>query len=65
MVFYVVKCRQGDDASIARRDTAAEALRVVEQASGQGWTIAEVTRGRLVIDEAALRRDAELEMVAA
>ena len=65
MVFYVVKCRQGDDASIARRASAADALRVIEQASGQGWTLAEITRERLVIDEAALRLDAEREVVGA
>ncbi len=65
MVFYVVKCRQGDDASIARRASAAEALRVIEQASGQGWTLAEITRDRRVINEAALRLAAELETVAA
>ena len=65
MVFYVVKCRQGDDASIARRASAAEALRVIKQASGQGWTLAEITRDRRVIDEAALRLDAERETVGA
>ena len=65
MVFYVVKCRQGDDASIARRPSAAEALRVIEQALGQGWAVAEITRERLVIDEAALRQDAERETVGA
>ena len=65
MVFYVVKCRQGGDTSIARRDTAAEALRVIEQASGQGWAIAEIMRERLVIDVAALRLDAERELIVA
>ncbi len=65
MIFYVVKCRQGDDASIARRASAAEALRVIEQASERGWTLAEITRDRRVIDEAALRQDAEREMVEA
>ncbi len=65
MIHYVVKCRQGDDTSIARRASAAEALRVIEQASGQGWSLAEITRERLVIDEAALRQDAEREMVGA
>ncbi len=53
MIYYIVKCRQGDDDSIARRASAAEALQVIEQASGQGWTLAEITRERLVIDEAA------------
>ncbi len=65
MIFYVVKCRQGDDASIARRASAAEALRVIERASGQGWTLAEITRDRRVIDEAALRQDAERETAGA
>ena len=65
MVCYVVKCRQGDDASIVRRASAAEALRVMETASMQGWTVAEITRGRLVIDEAVLREDAERERVGA
>ncbi len=65
MIFYVIKCHQGDDASIARRSSAADALRVIEQASGQGWTLAEIRRDRLVIDEAALRHDAEREMVGA
>ena len=65
MVCYVVKCRQGDDASIVRRASAAEALRVMETASRQGWTVAEITRGRLVIDEAVLREDAERETVGA
>ena len=65
MVFYVVKCRQGGDASIARRASAAEALHVIEQASGQGWMVAEITRDRRVIDETTLRQDAEREMVGA
>ena len=65
MIHYVVKCSQGGDASIARRTSAAEALRVIEQASGQGWTLAEIRRERLVIDEAALRQHAEREMVGA
>ena len=65
MVLYVIKCRQGDDASIARRASAAEALRAIEQASGQGWTLAEITRDRRIIGEAVLREDAEREMVGA
>ena len=65
MIHYVVKCRQGDDASIARRASAAEAIWLIEQASRQGWTLAEITRERLAIDEAALRQDAEREMVGA
>ena len=65
MIHYVVKCRQGNDASIARRPSAAEALRVMETASMQGWTVAEITRDRMVIDEASLRQAAEREMVAA
>lgn len=65
MIHYVVKCRQGDDASIARRASAAEAVRVIEQASGRGWTLAEITRDRRVIDEDALRQDAEREMIGA
>ncbi len=52
-------------ASIARRASAAEAVRVIEQASGQGWTLAEITRDRQVIDEVALRQAAELEATAA
>lgn len=62
---YVIKCWQGDDASISRRASASEALRVIELASGQGWTLAEITRDRRVIDEDALRQDAEREMVEA
>ena len=65
MVFYVIKCRQGDDASITRRASAAEALKVMEVASMQGWTLAEITRDKRVIDEVALRQDAEREMTAA
>ncbi len=65
MIFYVIKCRQGGDASIARRASATEALRVIEQASGQGWTLAEIRRDRLMIDEVALWQDAEREMVEA
>lgn len=65
MIFYVVKCRQGDDASIARRPSAAEALQVIEKASRQGWTLTEITRERLVIDEAVLRQNAERELVGA
>lgn len=61
MVFYNVKCRQGGDASIARRPSAVEALRVMEQASIQGWIVAEITRDRRVIDEATLRAEAERE----
>ena len=62
MIFYVVKCRQGDDATIARRASAAEAVQVLERAALQGWAVAEITRQRLVIDEVALRQDAEREM---
>ena len=65
MVFYVVKCRQGDDASIARRTSAAEALRVMELAAMQGWAVAEITRDRRVIDKASLRQAAEREIIAA
>ncbi len=61
MIHYVVKCRQGDDDSIARRASAAEAIRLIEQASGQGWDLAEITCERLVIDEAMLRHNAERE----
>lgn len=65
MVFYVVKCCQGDDVSLARRPSAEQALRLLEQALQTGWTLAEITRDRRVIDEAALRADAEREMIAA
>ncbi len=65
MVFYIVKCLQSDNTSMARRASASEALRVIEQALGQGWTLAEITRDRRVIDEAAPRQDAEREMVGA
>jgi hypothetical protein len=30
MVFYIVKCRQSDNTSMARRTSASEALRVIE-----------------------------------
>ncbi len=52
-------------ASIAQRASGAEAVRVIEQALGQGWTLAEITRDRPVIDEVALRQAAELEATAA
>ena len=65
MVSYVIKCRQGGDASIARRTSAADVLRLIEQALGQGWTLTEIRRERLVIDEAALPQDALREMVGA
>ncbi len=65
MVFYVIRCRQGDDASIARRASAAEALQVIEKATVHCWSVARITRGGVVIDEAALRQDAEREAVGA
>ena len=65
MVFYVIKCRDGDDASIARRASAAEALQVIAEASVHCWSVATITRGGLVIDEAVLRQDAERETVGA
>ena len=36
MVFYVVECHQGGNASIARRSSAVEALQVIEKASQHG-----------------------------
>ena len=65
MVFYVIKCRQGDDASIARRVSAAEALQVIAEASVHCWLVANITRGGVVIDEATLRQDVERETAGA
>lgn len=64
MIFYVVKCRQGDDASVARRASAAEAVYVLEREASRGWAVSEITQNWLVIDESALRQAAELEMMA-
>lgn len=65
MVHYVVKCSQGSDASVASRSSAAEAIQVMERASTQGWTVAEITRNRVVIDETVLRQDAHQKTGAA
>ena len=65
MIHYVAKCCQGEDASVARRASAAEVVHVLECEASRGWFVSEITRGKLVIDEAVLRQDAEREAVAA
>ena len=62
MPYYVVRCSQEDDSSLTGRPSAEEAIQAMDAAVEQGWSIEQITRNRLVIDEVILRRDADGEV---
>lgn len=61
MAYYVVRCSQAGDRSLTGRSSAEEAVQAMKAIIEQGWRVEEITRDRLVIDEAILRRDADEE----
>ena len=62
MPHYVVRCSQEDDSSLTGRPSAEEAIQALDAAVERGWSIEQITRDRLVIDEVILRRDADGEV---